>query len=157
MQLSLPLFTGLNRIAEDEQAQVDLDRLALERQSVQLAISQRIRSAAHVAGAAALVCALIALPGAAQASSTQEAMFMDDNKLVYGNDQEVEATFAVLRTLGVDSVRVSVLWHLVAPQSDSASRPAFAAGGPSDPAAYPSGAWDRYDRVVNAASRPESL
>jgi len=51
LQISLPLFTGLNRIAEDEQARVELDRLVLERESAQLAISQRIRSAMHVAGA----------------------------------------------------------------------------------------------------------
>jgi outer membrane protein TolC len=51
LQISLPLFTGLNRIAEDEQARVELDRLALERESAQLAISQRIRSATHIAGA----------------------------------------------------------------------------------------------------------
>ena len=51
LQISLPFFTGLNRIAEDEQARVELDRLALERESAQLAISQRIRSATHVAGA----------------------------------------------------------------------------------------------------------
>jgi outer membrane protein len=51
LKISLPLFTGLNRIAEDEQARVELDRLTLERESAQLAISQRIRAAAHVAGA----------------------------------------------------------------------------------------------------------
>lgn len=51
VQLALPLFTGLNRIAENEQARVELDRLALERDAAQLAISQRIRSAMHVAGA----------------------------------------------------------------------------------------------------------
>jgi outer membrane protein TolC len=51
LQVSLPLFTGLDRIAEDEQARVELDRLTLERESAQLAISQRIRSAMHIAGA----------------------------------------------------------------------------------------------------------
>jgi outer membrane protein TolC len=51
LQVSLPLFTGLDRIAEDEQARVELDRLTLERESAQLAISQRIRSSMHVAGA----------------------------------------------------------------------------------------------------------
>jgi len=51
LQISLPLFTGLNRVAEDEQARVELDRINLERESAQLAISQRIRSATHIAGA----------------------------------------------------------------------------------------------------------
>lgn len=51
VQISLPLFTGLNRVAEDQQARVELERLALEREAAQLAISQRIRSAMHFAGA----------------------------------------------------------------------------------------------------------
>lgn len=51
VQASLPLFTGLNRIAGDQQARVELERLTLEREAVQLAISQRIRSTMHVAGA----------------------------------------------------------------------------------------------------------
>lgn len=51
VQIALPLFTGLHRIAEDQQARVELDRLALEREAAQLAISQRIRSTMHIAGA----------------------------------------------------------------------------------------------------------
>jgi hypothetical protein len=102
---------------------------------------------------AALCCTLLALPAAAGASSTQEAVFMDDNELVFGTDQEVEATFVLLRSLGVDRVRVSLLWHMVAPSPDSASRPSFGAGGPTDPAAYPTAGWNIYDRVVNAATR----
>ena len=41
----------------------------------------------------------------------------------------------------------------MATQPDSATRPDFGAGGPSDPAAYESAAWNIYDRVVNAAAR----
>ncbi|MGH7496106.1 MAG: TolC family protein [bacterium] len=51
VQVSLPLFTGLDRIAVNQQAAVELERLELERQSTALALSQRIRSALHVAGA----------------------------------------------------------------------------------------------------------
>lgn len=51
VQVSLPLITGLSRIAQNEQAAVEIDRLQLEAQSLELAISQRIRSAMHVAGA----------------------------------------------------------------------------------------------------------
>lgn len=51
VQISLPLFTGLHRIAEDQQARVELEKLRLEREAAQLAISQRIRSAMHIAGA----------------------------------------------------------------------------------------------------------
>ncbi len=95
----------------------------------------------------------LALPAGAAANSTQESVFMDDAGLVFGDAQRVEADFRTLQALGVDRVRVSVLWHLVAPAADSGTRPAFAAGGPTDPAAYPSGAWNRYDRIVDAARR----
>jgi hypothetical protein len=101
----------------------------------------------------AAVLASLALPGPAAASPTQEALFMDDAELALGRDEQVEATMSVLRSLGVDRVRVSVFWRLVAPDPDGHSRPAFGGGGPSDPAAYGSSAWNRYDRVVDAARR----
>jgi hypothetical protein len=106
---------------------------------------------------AALSCALTAalaaaLTAAAPAagSPTQQALLMDDSELVFGTDPEVEATFGALRELGIDSVRVDLLWHLVAPSSENAVRPSFDATNPS---AYPPGQWDVYDRVVNAAAR----
>lgn len=100
----------------------------------------------------ALACAL-ALPSAARASATQESIAMDDSELVFGSDAKVEAMFSIMRSLGVDRVRVSVLWRLVAPAPTATARPAFGAGGASDPAAYPAAAWDRYDRIVTAARR----
>ena len=102
---------------------------------------------------AAVVAALLALPSAALASPSQESIFMDDSELVFGSDERVESTFSAMRTLGVDRVRVSVLWRVIAPAPTSRTRPAFGAGGPSDPAAYPAETWDRYDRIVNAARR----
>ena len=83
---------------------------------------------------AALVAAFLALPSAALASASQESIFMDDSELVFGSEERVESTFSALRTLGVDGVRVSVLWRVFAPATTSRQRPAFAAGGPSDPA-----------------------
>jgi hypothetical protein len=102
---------------------------------------------------AAVACLLLAVPGAAHASPNQEAVFMDDTEFVFGSDEEVEATFAVLDSLGVDRVRSLLLWELVAPAAGSQTRPAFGAGGPTDPAAYPADAWNIYDRLVNAAER----
>ena len=56
----------------------------------------------------------------------------------------------MMKALGVDRVRVSVYWRLVAPDSDtSTSKPKFEA---TDPNAYPSGAWDRYDTLVRLAA-----
>ena len=110
-------------------------------------------SAASVALLLTLAAVGLALPSAASASASQESIFMDDSELVFGSDEKVEATFSILRSLGVDRVRTSVLWRLVAPEPTSRTRPAFGAGGASDPAAYPAGAWDRYDRIVNSARR----
>ena len=98
---------------------------------------------------AALSCALFAAAPAG-ASPTQQMLLMDDNELVFGTDEEVEATFGAVRALGVDTVRVDLLWHLVAPSSENTQKPAFDA---ANPAAYPQGQWDIYDRVVNAAAR----
>ena len=101
----------------------------------------------------ALLIVWLAPAGRAAASPTQESWFMDDDELARGSDQEVEATMAILASLGVDRVRVSVFWNAVAPDPKSHARPAFGAGGEADPAGYPAGHWDRYDRVVLAAQR----
>lgn len=52
LQASIPIFTGLQRVAARAQADIELDRLTLQRQSLDLSISERIRSSLHVAGAA---------------------------------------------------------------------------------------------------------
>jgi hypothetical protein len=53
-----------------------------------------------------------------------------------------------LAHLGVDRIRVSVVWGLVSPRHFSTHRPRFDA---TNPAAYPQGAWDRYDFLVRLA------
>jgi hypothetical protein len=101
----------------------------------------------------ATAAALAAPASNAAASPSQESMFQDDNLLVSGSDSQVEATMATLRSLGVDRIRVSVFWRFVAPSPTSASRPSFGGRSASDPAAYGAGAWNRYDRIVQAARR----
>jgi hypothetical protein len=95
---------------------------------------------------AALV--LAAIPSIAHASPTQESMFQDDPMLVYGTDEQVNTTLATLAGFGVDRIRVSVFWKIVAPANDQKVRPAFEA---TDPAAYPQNLWAPYDRIVRAA------
>lgn len=93
--------------------------------------------------------AALALPAApAAASSTQESTFQDDNRLIYSPPQRVRATLDELAALGVDRLRVTVVWAAVAPDADSRARPRFDA---ADPAAYPPGAWDRYELVTREA------
>jgi hypothetical protein len=79
---------------------------------------------------------------------------MDDAKIVYAqSDDDLDRTLATIRELGADRIRVSVYWSLVAPEPQIRERPAFGAGGPADPAAYPAERWDRYDRIVRLAQR----
>jgi hypothetical protein len=100
--------------------------------------------------ALATACALTALvaPARAVASTTQESMLQDDNELVYSSPDRVAAVLAQLASLGVERIRVSVIWALVAPNPTSTTRPNFDA---TNPAAYPAGAWDRYDVLVTDA------
>jgi hypothetical protein len=104
----------------------------------------------HRAGVAALVAALWLVP-AASANSTQETQFQDDTLLVYKTQAEVAQTLNTLRSLGVDRIRVSVFWRLVAPAPDSRTPPSFA-GGATDPGSYPAGNWVRYDQIVRLAA-----
>jgi hypothetical protein len=82
---------------------------------------------------------------AAQASSGQVTMLQDDPN-VFTNPTN---TFARLRTLGVDRVRVSVRWMLIAPRSGSRHRPGHF--NATDPAAYPAANWAALDRAVTEA------
>ncbi|WP_372789582.1 hypothetical protein, partial [Paraconexibacter sp.] len=96
----------------------------------------------------AAACAFWACTGSAAAAIDQESTFQDDNRLIYDTAENVAATLDQLATLGVDRVRVTVLWKVVAPDSTSRNRPAFDA---TDPDSYPPGSWDRYDTVLRLA------
>ncbi len=59
-------------------------------------------------------------------------------------------TLQILRSLGVDVVRLLVPWNKIAPDPSSDQAPSgFNA---SDPAAYPATSWAPYDAIVRAAS-----
>ncbi|WP_372789929.1 cellulase family glycosylhydrolase [Paraconexibacter sp.] len=105
-------------------------------------------AALTLATALITLLALIGTP-VARAATSQESMFQDDPLLVYGDEVTQKRTLDRLVHLGVDRIRVSVFWRIVAPANDAAKKPdGFNA---ADPAAYPSGAWDRYDRLIVAA------
>ncbi|MGI8803165.1 MAG: hypothetical protein ACR2KV_13505 [Solirubrobacteraceae bacterium] len=98
---------------------------------------------------ALVVAGLIAPAAAAAPPAPRESMFQDDSLLVYNTPLGVSQTLGTLHALGVNRVRVSVFWGIVAPSPKSKTRPAFDA---TDPNAYPAGAWDRYDRIVAFAA-----
>ena len=121
--------------------------------------------------AAALVLSA-ALATVAHASEDQLSMMMDDDLLVYRDDATAAKTLTQMKSLGVDTVRVTVLWKTVAEfakftkadlanlkgKSRKASRAREAARRqnrrfkPADPRTYPTRNWDRYDNLVRAAS-----
>ncbi len=70
---------------------------------------------------------------------------MDDNQLIYATPAHMAQTLKEIRALGIDRVKVTLVWQLVAPDPYSRTKPSFDA---RDPAAYPPGAWQRWDQLV---------
>ncbi len=86
----------------------------------------------------------------ARAATPPRAILQDDAALLYGGDARRERALDELRALGVDAVRVLVVWRRYAPAPRARRRPLdFDAG---DSAAYPPGAFDALDRLVAGAA-----
>ena len=98
-------------------------------------------------GAAVLVLAGCASGDRAAPSPTPAvvSVVQDDAELLHRPPARIAATLDDLRDSGVDWVRVTAGWSVIAPQPASRTRPDFDA---TDPAAYPSGAWTALDRVA---------
>ncbi|MDQ6605388.1 MAG: hypothetical protein M3Z06_02435 [Actinomycetota bacterium] len=95
------------------------------------------------------LCAIVCLlPARALASGTEQSILMDDDQLIYAAPSHTAQVLAQIASLGIDRIKVSVVWSLVAPNANSVKRPAFDA---TDSRAYPPGAWDRYDLIVRLA------
>jgi hypothetical protein len=89
-------------------------------------------------------------PATAAASSNQWGMFEIPNlQTTPAGGGDTASNLQTLRSLGVSIVRVYVAWNSIAPNSDSRSRPGFAAW---DPNSYPAGNWAPLDNLVNQAS-----
>ena len=98
----------------------------------------------------AALCALFVLAPAASASPGQKSVMMDDDLLVYRGDQVRDQSMRLMKQLGVDTVRVTVLWRVVAERAKS-TRKRRRRFDPRRPGTYPHRNWDRYDRLVRAA------
>ncbi len=114
---------------------------------------------------ACLVAGAVLAP-TAQASPDQVSIMMDDDLLVYRDDNTRFRAMQQMKNLGTDTLRVTVLWKVVAENAklsaaeirrlDSASQRSaarrqakrFRAG---DPSTYPTRNWDRYDNLVKDA------
>jgi hypothetical protein len=93
---------------------------------------------------------LAGVPAAARAGQTQESIFQDDDHLLYTSTRTVNHTLSTLHSLGVQRVRVTVKWSVIAPGARSRRRPAHFSA--VDPAAY-GAAWAPYDRIARLAPR----
>lgn len=109
------------------------------------------QSLAAIVGLLLLTGLLAASPAAA--SSTQQSIMMDDDLLLYRGDTVRDNAMKKMKSLGVDTVRVTVLWEVVAEEARStrARRKRFNRLGAADPKVYPVKTWDKYDRLVRAA------
>jgi len=97
--------------------------------------------------------AVLAGAPAAHAGAGQSSVMMDDDNLVYRTPRTTDKTLDVMARLGVDYVRVTLLWKVVAERARSSKAKAkrFRKLGAGNPKAYPKGNWDRYDHLVNSA------
>ncbi|HEV2812145.1 MAG TPA: hypothetical protein VGW10_02735 [Solirubrobacteraceae bacterium] len=95
---------------------------------------------------AACLAVLAFLPAAAQAGDQQLSIMMDDDLLLYRDDPTRDEAMRRMKALGVDYVRVTVLWSVVAERTRPGAR-----FNPRDPSDYPTRNWDRYDRLVRSA------
>ena len=100
--------------------------------------------------AAALIAVGLVVPAQALASSTQTSMLQDDDQIIYSTPKHEVAVLEQLHALGVDIVKVSMVWSLVAPDPTASKPPKFKA---TEPGAYPPGAWDRYDLLDREAHK----
>ncbi|MEA2299107.1 MAG: hypothetical protein QOF77_2043 [Solirubrobacteraceae bacterium] len=82
----------------------------------------------------------------ALASPQQVSVMMDDDLLVNGTDKRRDKALLQMKSLGVEYVRATVLWSVVA----AATKPGHFNAG--DPGAYPHHNWDRFDNLVRSAT-----
>ena len=73
------------------------------------------------------------------------SVVQDDAELLHRSPARIAATLDDLRDSGVDWVRVTAGWSVIAPQPAASTKPAFDA---TDPDAYPRGSWTALDRVA---------
>jgi hypothetical protein len=120
-----------------------------------LATIQHVQDARGGRGRIAMLVALIALtaaPAAASASMTQQSMIMDDNRLLYRGDEVTDRTLNELKALGVDAIRVSLPWRLIAPAPDSPRRPQSLRDH-ADMSQYDPRAFNNHDHLFRVARR----
>jgi hypothetical protein len=88
-------------------------------------------------------------PASAPAAPFMVSIMQDDNQLAYGTPGQRQTALDAMDALGVEAVRVTLLWKAVAPAAASRRKPRrFNAADPSD---YPHHLWDNYDDLMRRA------
>ncbi|HEX4106843.1 MAG TPA: cellulase family glycosylhydrolase [Solirubrobacteraceae bacterium] len=118
-----------------------------------LALTRPLRLLAVCALTIAASFLLLRSAPPAHAESDYTSIMMDDNNLVYGSTATSNATLTQMKALGVQYVRVTVLWANLADGMQAYDRKHHIAFNQANPAAYPPLNWNRYDNIVQTASR----
>ena len=84
----------------------------------------------------------------ARASPSQEASFQDNSLLIY-DQSHLTQTLQTLKLMGVERLRITVQWSLLAPETP---RKPIGFDG-ADPASYAPAAWPPYDRIAIEARK----
>jgi hypothetical protein len=106
------------------------------------------------------------LAPAAQASPSQTSIMMDDDLLVYRDDSTAARALAQMKSLGVDTARVTLLWKVVAENARPSAAEIKKLKGSAktrakkqakqfkatNPKTYPARNWDRFDNLVKSAA-----
>jgi hypothetical protein len=87
-----------------------------------------------------------AASGSASGGHALESIFQDDQLLLDAPTASIINTLGTLKALGVDRLRVTVLWRTIAPAAASSTEPSGFVG--SNPSAYPVSGFAVYDRLV---------
>jgi hypothetical protein len=138
------------------------DRPLTARRHLRAGRGRWLRPLAALLALAAVAVAAVLLTGqrAVRQPRRVESIFQDDQLLLYqpltpAGNAEVSRTLLTLRALGVDEVRLSVVWYyLLAPDHDGPTPPPGFATGDSaaaNPASYAPAAWLPYDRAIALA------
>jgi len=117
-------------------------------------MTRSLRRTSMLLPCALLVLALAALAlraPSASASFNQFAIMQDDDLLINTTPARADQALMAMKQLGVNYVRVTVLWTVVAQNAKTgANAHRFHA---DNPATYPRRNWDRYDNLVLNAQR----
>src|SRR3954449_8381549 len=93
---------------------------------------------------ALILASLAGSTSQAQASKFELSVMQDDNLLIYSSAQNRVYALNKMKALGLDAVRVSVLWDAVAPKHKLRNG--------ADPKAYRAANWDKYDDLAREAA-----